>query len=408
MDDDRQLSFTRAQTRPHDPAVNWAPNALLQRYSIGASFFFASPACTLLGSGLHARVAESPAPLKQRLRTLLDDARRHGIDDAIVVGALPFDAELPPVLYVPQRIERAGVLLHSALPAPRAAAARFALHEKPSAAVYAAQVEQALQRMRSSSLKKVVLSRALEIASETDIDQAQLLRNLARRNPAGFTFAVDLPVAPRGCAPRRLMGASPELLVQRRGLQVLANPIAGSLPRCKDRVEDQARGAALLTSSKDRHEHELVVDAVLDALRPHCRWIDCPSAPSLISTTSLWHLSTRVVAELRDPAMSSLELAQALHPTPAVCGQPRALAREAIREIESFPRGLFTGMVGWCDASGDGEWAVTIRCAEVEAGRARLYAGAGIVPASDPQLEVTETGAKFRAMLDALGAGAAS
>jgi len=414
MDDDRQAQFTRDFARdryttsaPVSPAVDSAANALLLRYSNAASFFFATPRRTLLGSGLRARVAASPGCDSAALRAVFDQARDDGAATPLIVGALAFDSEVAPVLFVPRTVERAGALRHVELPAPRAAAQRCVTHEKPSAAAYAAHVERALQRMRSSSLKKVVLARALEIASESDIDQAQLLRNLARRNPAGFTFAVDLPVATRGCAPRRLMGASPELLVERQGLQVLANPIAGSVPRCADAAEDAARGKALLTSAKDLHEHDLVVDAVLDALRPYCRWIECPTAPSLISTATLWHLSTRVVGELRDPATTSLDLAQALHPTPAVCGQPRQLARDTIREIEPFCRGLFTGMVGWCDAQGDGEWAVTIRCAEVQAGRARLYAGAGIVPASEPLLEVAETGAKFCAMLDALGVGAA-
>ena len=67
-------------------------------------------------------------------------------------------------------------------------------------------------------------------------------------------------------------------------------------------------------------------------------------------------------------AGKALELAAALHPTPAVCGYPNSQARELIAEIEPFDRGFFTGMVGWCDTSGDGEWAVTIRCAEVQGG----------------------------------------
>ena len=115
------------------------------------------------------------------------------------------------------------------------------------------------------------------------------------------------------------------------------------------------------------------------------------------------HLGTLITGELRDERVSALELACALHPTPAVCGTPTAPARELIGRVEGFERGFYAGMVGWTDASGDGEWAVAIRCAEVEGDRLRLYAGAGIVPGSQPGAELAETSAKFRTLLGALG-----
>lgn len=381
-------------------------NALLLRYAAKSSFFFASPQITVLGEGVHLRLPESDdaVPLATRVQALFDQARRAGRVQPLVVGALPFDSAAEPVLYVPSLIERAGPLSCTRLPLPRPATQRCVIQERPRADRYRDSVTAALQLFRDTPLQKVVLSRSLEMLGECDIDQPQLLRNLAQRNATGFTYAVNLPVARRGASPRRLMGASPELLLSRRGERVISNPIAGSLPRSADPEQDRANAASLLASAKDHHEHALVVDAVVAALRPYCKLVERPPMPSLTSTARLWHLSTRVVGVLRDPSVSSLTLAQALHPTPAVCGHPQQLAREAIAALEPLPRGLFTGMVGWCDASGDGEWAITIRCAEVEAGRARLYAGAGIVPASDPQLEVAETATKFRTMLDAFGA----
>jgi isochorismate synthase len=117
----------------------------------------------------------------------------------------------------------------------------------------------------------------------------------------------------------------------------------------------------------------------------------------------MWHLSTEIHGELLNRDISSLEVAFALHPTPAICGTPVLTAREAIGSQEPFDRGLFTGMVGWCDSEGDGEWAVTIRCAEVEGNELRLFAGAGIVAGSTPEAELAETSAKFRTMLLAMG-----
>ncbi len=139
-------------------------------------------------------------------------------------------------------------------------------------------------------------------------------------------------------------------------------------------------------------------------MAPYCSTIDVPARPSLIRTAAMWHLSTTVTGTLAHPEVSALEIASSLHPTPAVCGTPTPLAREVIRETEPFDRGFFTGIVGWGDADGNGEWVVTIRCAEAEERMLRLYAGAGVVAASVPEDETAETAAKFRTFLHAVGA----
>ncbi len=117
----------------------------------------------------------------------------------------------------------------------------------------------------------------------------------------------------------------------------------------------------------------------------------------------MWHLSTVIEGELIDPKTSSRELCRALHPTPAVCGFPRDHAKSVIGQIENFNRNYFTGSLGWTDSCGNGEWIVTIRCAEVNGTTLDLFAGAGIVAGSSPEMETRETGAKFNTMLSALG-----
>lgn len=146
------------------------------------------------------------------------------------------------------------------------------------------------------------------------------------------------------------------------------------------------------------------MDAVHQALAPHCTGMTVPARPTLIRTATMWHLSTTVTGTLSSPGTSALDLAMALHPTPAVCGTPTRTARQVIAETEPFDRGFFTGVVGWGNADGDGEWVVTIRCAEAEERTLRLYAGAGIVAASEPEAETAETAAKFRTFLSAVGA----
>jgi len=93
---------------------------------------------------------------------------------------------------------------------------------------------------------------------------------------------------------------------------------------------------------------------------------------------------------------------RALHPTPAVCGWPREEATAFIDEHEGFDRRRYAGTVGWVDGKGNGTWAVSVRCAELEGTVARVYAGNGIVTDSEPLVELAETRAKLQAMLSAL------
>jgi isochorismate synthase len=384
---------------------------LLESYEAGASFFFASPKRTLLAQGTfatvpHLRGADALERLPERVRSVLDSARQADHDIPVVVGAVPFDGTVPAQLVVPMTIQRAGPLVFDTdVPVHRPLGAQYTVQPVPEPAAYLDGVERALTLMRSGPLRKVVLSRSLHLSAAAPIDLRQLLRNLAWRNPSGYTFAVDLPRQDSDTGTRTLIGASPELLVSRNGMQVLANPLAGSAARSQDPLEDQERARALLASPKDLHEHAVVIDAVAEALRPYCKTLDVPPGPSLVSTATMWHLSSRITGELADSSISSLTLAAALHPTPAVCGHPTRLAHEAIGSIEPFERGYYTGAVGWCDASGDGQWAVTIRCAEADERTLRLFAGAGIVVGSRPESELAETEAKFRTMLQAMGLG---
>ncbi|MEV7085421.1 isochorismate synthase [Streptomyces sp. NPDC093085] len=380
-----------------------AATALLHAYLPSRDRFLATPTRTLLGHGTAAELPHGTGPLADRVRELLDGRRDQGTAPPVVMGALPFAPDAPPALAVPATVRWAPPLRQDplvALPVPEAAdAAGWRVREVPEPQVYGAAVASAVARMRAGEFDKVVLARTLELTAPHAPDLATMLRRLAHRDPAGYTFA--LPSGPG----RTLIGASPELLVARRGPALTANPLAGSAPRSTDLAEDVRRAAALLASPKDLHEHAVVVAAVREALAPFCTRLDVPERPTLIRTAAMWHLSTTVAGELADPAATTaLHLAAALHPTPAVCGTPTEVARTVIGESEPFDRGAYTGMVGWQDADGDGEWVVTIRCAEAEGPLLRLFAGAGVVAGSSPEAETAETGAKFRTFLNAVGA----
>ncbi|WP_405933318.1 isochorismate synthase [Streptomyces sp. NBC_00827] len=376
--------------------------ALLDAYRPGTDRFLASPRHTLLGRGTAAEIPHDTRPLARRVREVLDARRRAGAPAPIVVGSLPFAPDAPPSLAVPESVSWAPPLREDpliALPVPDTdERTDWQVTAVPAAARYGDAVAAAVARMRAGEFDKVVLARTLELTSPREPDLPAMLRRLARRDPAGYTFAV--PSGPG----RTLIGASPELLVARRGGLLTANPLAGSAQRSPDLAEDVRRAAALLESPKDLHEHAVVVAAVREALAPFCTRLEVPERPTLVRTAAMWHLSTTVTGELADPAVSALDLASALHPTPAVCGTPTEVARAVIAELEPFDRGPYTGMVGWQDADGDGEWVVTFRCAEAEGRSLRLFAGAGVVAASSPEAETAETGAKFRTFLSAVGA----
>ena len=269
------------------------------------------------------------------------------------------------------------------------------LHDFPPADDYEAAVRESVKRIRGGELRKVVLARTIEVTAGREFDPRLLAHRLRAVDPDAYTFAAPTDEGV-------LVGASPELLVSRRGLEVRSNPLAGSAPRSGDPDEDRANADTLIGSSKDREEHGIVVEAVADTLRPFCTELTWDPEPVLRETPNIWHLSTRFRGVLKEPAPSALELVAELHPTPAVAGTPRDAAMETIAELEPFDRGRYAGPVGWIDAEGDGEWAIALRCAELRHDRATLYAGAGIVADSDPARELDETARKFRAFLDAL------
>jgi isochorismate synthase len=269
------------------------------------------------------------------------------------------------------------------------------LRFEPVPAAYAGAVEEIARRVRSGEVRKVVVARTIEVAAGRELDPRRLAHRLRAVDPHAFTF-----VAPAGDGV--LVGASPELLVSRQGTEVRANPLAGSAPRSANPEEDRENANRLAASTKDREEHRIVVEAVAGVLGPLCERLEFDPEPVLAETPNVWHLSTRFHGRLREPAPTALELVEMLHPTPAVAGSPTPVALGLLHQLETFDRGCYAGPVGWVDATGDGMWAIALRCALLRGETATLYAGAGIVGDSDPAAELDETERKFRAFLDAL------
>ena len=354
----------------------------------------------------------------------------------IAVGALPFDDRTPgslvvPALVVMRRPDGTGWVTvigpgeQAALPDPErfthrygtqparvsamaagpgganghgaVAGAEFAagvgVRKEAGRAAWTESVRRILSAIDAGEVRKVVLARQLVVEAGAPFDRLAILDRLRRGHPSCFTYAAG-----------GFVGASPELLVRRRGDDVASCPMAGTVQRGATPEEDEALTATLRRSVKEAEEHRLLVEAVVSALAPVCVGPPAAGEPDVVRFPTVAHLATRVSGVLREPAPSALALAGLLHPTPAVGGLPRVEALAAIAALEEFDRGLYAGPVGWVDANGDGEWAVALRGAQLDGRRARLAAGAGIVAGSDPEAEWAETEAKLRPMLAAVGA----
>jgi isochorismate synthase len=402
---------------------------LLAAYRPGSLFFEREGlgVTTLPGPGDVSITADRSDP--EGLRALSSEVlaalrARHRTDDAappLAAGSIAFDPNEPATLTIAagwvRRTEPGATWARDAMgpqgglaSSPRASGSHVAadafalpqLREVPSAEDYGRDVAAITERIQAGEVAKVVLARTLDVDAGRILDAASLLRRLRAVEPHSYTFAAPVSGSGSGDALATMVGASPELLCSRTGDIVRSVPLAGSAPRSGDAEQDRASAAALQNSDKERREHAFVVDAIAAALGEHCAELTWDPEPVLLETANVWHLATRFHGRLGDPNIGALALVADLHPTPAVCGTPREAARAIIEELEPFPRGTYAGPIGWMDATGDGAWAIALRCAELTGKRARLFAGAGIVEGSDPAAETEETRRKFLAFLDPL------
>ena len=372
------------------------------------------------------RVTSEPGPerILRLSRSVMEILATIGADASapapVAVASIPFDDREPAEAIVPRRSairldqgetwqleispvgenQRSGERERWAgRTLPHDAFEEMQLRPDPEPDEYTAAVARAIQRIRSGELRKIVLARTMLVNAERTLDPKQLVWRLRAVDPDCYAFAAPQPHAVSGSV---LVGATPELLLRRRGGQVEATPFAGSSQRFGDAERDRASADRLFGSEKDREEHAVVVEDVRHVLDAFCEDLVHPHEPELLGTANVWHLATPFRGRLHDPSVTALELVAALHPTPAVCGSPRETALETLEQLEPIERGGYAGPVGWMDGNGDGEWAIALRCAEITGSTARLFAGAGIVADSEPEAELDETERKFRALLDAL------
>jgi menaquinone-specific isochorismate synthase len=369
---------------------------------------------------------------------------------AVALGALPFVRDAPGVLVVPRvvigRRDGEAWITTTARPGtgpstarladrmaadalggfadPRPAPSQFTLTSVKDHEAWRHLVAGAVARIDDGALGKVVLARQIDVTANRPFVTSDVLSRLLALYPTCMVFRVD-----------GFLGASPELLIERRGAHVASHPLAGTIGRSGDLATDEALIAGLLASPKERREHAYVIEGLRRTLGPLCESLDVPDKPTVLELRNVSHLATRlsgVLSAVPDvpagtggspcsghargrsessgggpahPGLrvpSALQLVAGVHPTPAVGGTPTDEAVAYIGEVEGFDRGRYAGPVGWMDARGDGSWAIGLRSAHVDGDHASMYAGVGVVAGSRPETELEETQLKLQALLAAL------
>lgn len=386
--------------------------------ALGASsgLLWCSPNVTLVGFGDITEVSLGVATGAEELTAALESKRGQSSvrvpgSGPVAFTALPFDrsslgrAQLPEIVIGQVGAERFltspvdvsfGSITEQALalapstsePMPDSISVELSI----SASAWRDEVVAAARRrLERSDMQKAVFARELHLRANADFPVVRIVRDLGRRFPATMLFAID-----------GFIGASPELLVSRSDRTVRAHPLAGTASRSDDPEVDAARIEGLRASAKDRTEHRITIDWLLAELLPFCSYVDAEPEPSVLSMANVHHLGTLVEGVLSAPAVSVLDLVRAVHPTPALGGDPQQDALALIDELEGFDRGRYGGPAGWVDVDGNGEFAVSVRTADIDGAHARVCAGVGVVAQSDPEDELIETQAKFRAMLSSV------
>lgn len=277
-------------------------------------------------------------------------------------------------------------------------------HRKVSRAervAWSRMVWRTLRRIQAGDADKVVLARTLDVTPARPVSPLDLVLALWQESHGSHVFLFE-PVPGEAVA-----GAAPETIAKAGNGVVRATAVAGSIGIGADSVETAHLARRLFNSDKDRAEHDFVVEDMVARLWALGCAVERDVEPHVLALARIQHLETKIAAGIPE-GVTLLDILASLHPTPAVCGMPRNVALSILTESEAFDRGWYAGPVGWFGSDGKGIFVPALRSAVSSGGRWRLFAGAGIVPGSDPALEWEETELKFDPVLRAVArAGAA-
>ena len=266
-----------------------------------------------------------------------------------------------------------------------------ALVDDNEKAEWKSNVNSALEEIESGKVQKIVLSRKVDFKIETTICFENILSALSERYPRCYVFAFRKNDS-------TFFGASPEKLAKVSEGWIEADALAGSINRGETEKEDSEFEKNLLNSRKDLAEQNIVVSFIQDSFSNFCDEIYFEKHPVIRKLPNIQHLWTPIKGRIKED-QSIFSILKKLHPTPAICGVPWNVARSSIAKMESYPRGLYTGMIGWFNFYNEGEFAVAIRTALIKDGLIHAFAGCGIVKGSNPDIEYAESELKLKPIL---------
>ncbi len=258
------------------------------------------------------------------------------------------------------------------------------------------------EHIAAGDIYQANLTQQLSCPLPQEVEAGHVFKRLRSEHPAPFAAFIrrreDAVVSISPERFLRVVNHAPDMRL------VEAWPIKGTRPRGKDAVEDARLRAELLSSEKDRAENVMIVDLLRNDLGRVCRYgsVEVSELCALVEHPTLFHLVSKVRGRLRDEVTAG-ELLRAAFPCGSITGTPKIRAMEIISEVETAPRGLSMGAIGYFAFDGSIDLSVAIRTMTVRDSVARFNVGGGIVADSDPALEYEESLVKARALLRALG-----
>ena len=319
------------------------------------------------------------AQVGDRVRVVLNASSEEGTDGLA-------DSLIQKMHWLKGLAERANEQTEPALPYSKGVQA--SLPEAQTA--WHARVGNARSALEDGRVRKVVLARSEEFACETGVFDGIDTAFQMRDQQEGCTVFM---VRRRGG--QAFVGATPEELIRREGRSISTMALAGTRRRDAQGAQDEALSAELLSSHKDRHEQQLVTQAMTEALMPVVEELVLRRVPEVAKLADVQHLRTRLQATLREDT-DLFSLADALHPSPAVGGLPRQEALAWIADNEDMDRGWYAGPIGWIRPGGDGLLVIAIRSVLMDAQKATAFVGCGLVEDSDAASEWEESEAKLQ------------
>ncbi len=260
---------------------------------------------------------------------------------------------------------------------------------------YQEAVRKAREYIHAGDIFQVVLSR--KITCRFGGDPLDIYGAIRTINPSPYLYYLQF-------GDEAIIGSSPEMLVKVEGKKVQTVPIAGTRPRGNSPAEDAKLAAELLADPKERAEHLMLVDLARNDIGKISNFgsVNVPEYMEVEKFSHVQHIVSRVCGTLREDR-DRFDAFASCFPAGTVSGAPKIRAMQIIAELETQPRGLYAGAVGYAGFSNDLEFAIAIRTLRARQGFVEFSTGAGIVADSVPEREFEETEHKAGAMMNAIG-----